>query len=302
MAEAAEDARLVEVELGTKPSEHGVSCATTAHAYGVSVTDVKQAPPNLLWKEEKRERRRLAKQERMNERQRRYGLLLCLVSAFDVLISGFMMCIAFAHAYLDNGVSLYCIAIQALSHMLSSALLALRFWDEYWQPEDAPAGPVHGLLAERRRVYLIRERAMSFALGFIMLISSSALIIKAARKIMYWDKWYHDHINMDSDAKFATVFLAWYGVVVYSGHAFVRGQVASVLRRKVVWEALLASVVSLLFFLAIGGASFFESEASWKAEPIAAIVLAAFTIAEGYRMIYTHCGDIEKRMEFDPWA
>jgi len=66
--------------------------------------------------------------------------------------------------------------------------------------------------------------------------------------------------------------------------------------------ALVQNKQALLFFLVIGAAAGFESEASWKAEPVAAIVLAVFAVAEGYRMIYTHCGDIDTRMEFDPWA
>merc|ERR1712232_425215 len=111
-------------------------------------------------------------------KQRKYGMLLAMISAFDIVISGFMCCVAFAHGYLDNGVSLYCLGIQAFSHALSSILLTLRFYDEYQQPEDAPAGPEEGLLRQRRRVYLVREKLFSFLMGFVMLFSSVALIIK----------------------------------------------------------------------------------------------------------------------------
>jgi hypothetical protein len=257
---------------------------------------------SMLWREERRERRFKAKQERMDEQQQRYGLLLCFTSAFDVLISGFMVCIAFAHAYLDNGVSLYCLGIQAASHAFSSLLLALRLWDEYSQPRDAPAGPEHGLLLQRRRMYLTREKGMAFAMGFVMLLSSVALLTKAIRKMMFWDRWYLDHVGMDHDAEFATIFLAWYGVVVYGGQAALRSAVGCVLKRAVVRYSAIASLVSLLYLAVIGIAAVLEDEWSWKAEPIAAIVLACVTVGEGIRLIYTHKGDVDVKLQLDSMA
>jgi len=257
---------------------------------------------SMLWREERRERRFKAKQERMDEQQQRYGLLLCFTSAFDVLISGFMVCIAFAHAYLDNGVSLYCLGIQAMSHAFSSLLLALRLWDEYRQPKDAPAGPEHGLLLSRRRMYLTREKGMAFAMGFVMLLSSVALLTKAVRKMMFWDRWYLDHVGMDHDAEFATIFLAWYGVVVYGGQAALRGAVGCVLKRAVVRYSAIASLVSLLYLAVIGVAAVLEDEWSWKAEPIAAIVLAFVTVGEGIRLICTHKGDVDVKLQLDSMA
>lgn len=271
-----------------------------ANVVGSSVGDMPKK--DLLWKEQRRERRRIKKQERMDEKQRRYGLVVCVASGFDVIISGFMVCIAFAHAYLDNGVSLYCLGIQAFSHALSSLLLALRFWDEYRQPADAPAGPADGILRLRRRSYLVREKGMSFAMGIVMMISSLALLIKAARKIMFWDKWYNDHIGMDHDAEFATIFLAWYGVAIYSGQAILRFVIGRALKRAVVRYSVSASLVSLLYLFVIGVAAVMEDEWSWKAEPIAAVVLACVTVGEGTRLIYTHRGDIDRRLDLDAWA
>eukprot|EP00401_Gymnodinium_catenatum_P009893 CAMPEP_0117550214 /NCGR_PEP_ID=MMETSP0784-20121206/48565_1 /TAXON_ID=39447 /ORGANISM="" /LENGTH=286 /DNA_ID=CAMNT_0005347225 /DNA_START=142 /DNA_END=1002 /DNA_ORIENTATION=- len=265
-------------------------------------TDAVTLSPFNLEREERRENRRKAKEMRVTDKQRRYGLLLALSSAFDVVISGFMLCVAFAHAYLDNGVSLYCLGIQALSHGLSSCLLAVRFFDEWRQPEDAPAGPQEGLLTSRRRLHLQREKCLSFFMGFVMLVSSMALIIKALRKWMFWDRWYMDHIGMDKDAVFATIFLAWYGVVVYTFQAILRGAAGVVLKRRVVKYSVVASMVSLSYLFVLGVAATFEEEWSWKAEPIAAIVLAAATIAEGTRLIYTHLGDVDLRLELDSLA
>jgi hypothetical protein len=286
-------------EGGTGGDAAGGFSSSDVAGKGLVVAD---ASKDLLWKEQRRARRRRAKQERMSEKQRRYGLLLCVSSSFDVLISGFMICVAFAHAYLDAGVSLYCLGIQALSHMLCSMLLAFRFWDEYWQPEDAPAGPEDGLLKQRRRTYLVREKFMSFVMGFFMLISSVALLLKAIRKYYYWDVWHKDNLNLDQDAEFATKFLAWYGVAVYSGHAALRYAVHSLLQREVVRHGLRISLISLAYLAVLGASAALEDEWSWKAEPLAAIVLAIITTEEGARLIYTHRGDVDIRLELDPWA
>merc|ERR1719436_1134414 len=127
---------------------------------------------------------------------------------------------------------------------------------------------------------------LSFLMGFVMLVSSFALLLKAFRKWMYWDQWYADHVDMDHDAEFATSFLAWYGFVVYLGQAATRAWVASVLQRNVVWFSFGCSLVSLVYLFVIGAAALFEDEWSWKAEPIAALILAAGTVIEGCRMIY----------------
>mmetsp|Transcript_77016 Transcript_77016/g.214161 ORF Transcript_77016/g.214161 Transcript_77016/m.214161 type:complete len:302 (-) Transcript_77016:125-1030(-) len=272
-----------------------------ANVVGAS-TGVPAPAPFDLEREERRERRRKVKQERMSDKQRRYGLVLALASAFDVVISGFMFFVAFAHAYLDNGVSLYCLGIQALSHGLSSVLLSVRFFDEWRQPEDAPAGPEEGLLKQRRRIHLRREKCLSFFMGVVMLLSSAALFIKALRKWMFWDRWYMDHVDMDHDAVFATVFLAWYGVAVYAFQAVLRGAVGAVLKRSVVKYSVVASLVSLSYLFVLGVAATFEEEWSWKAEPIAAIVLAVATVGEGVRLIYTHVGDVEMRLDYDSLA
>eukprot|EP00928_Gymnodinium_smaydae_P090532 TRINITY_DN74323_c0_g1_i1.p1 TRINITY_DN74323_c0_g1~~TRINITY_DN74323_c0_g1_i1.p1 ORF type:complete len:328 (-),score=70.97 TRINITY_DN74323_c0_g1_i1:339-1274(-) len=297
----ADAAVVMEAGVAGAPNESFDDVAAP-RTFGAVSVEKGEERKDLLWREERRARRRKARQERMNEKQRRCGLLLAVVSGFDILISGFMTCVAFAHGYLDNGVSLYCLGIQAFSHGLSSLLLALRFWDEYWCPEDTPAGPEDGLLKQRRRVYLAREKFMSFLMGFVMLVSAMALLLKAFRKWIYWDRWYADHVDMDHDAEFATTFLAWYGFVVYSGQAGVRAWVASVMKRTVVWFSVGCSVVSLAYLFVIGVAALLEDEWSWKAEPIAATVLAAFTVAEGFRLIYTHRGDIDAKLEFDPWA
>jgi len=242
-------------------------------------------------------------QEGLTPYQRKWSLWLAVMSLFDIAISGTMIVVAVAHAYRDNGVSLYCLAIQAFAHLLSSVLLALRFISEYRMPEDAPGiGVEEGLLRKTRREVLIREQTMSVLMGIWMLISCVALLFKAFRKIRFWDVWYLDHLDMDQDVVDATIFLSWYGVVVYSGQAFVRFVAGRKLHRDVIWQAFVASIVSLVFLFVLAIAATEEKEWSWKAEPIAAILLSFCTLAEGIRIIYNHFDDVDTRLDNDPRA
>lgn len=242
-------------------------------------------------------------QEGLTNHERRWALWLAVMSSFDLAISGTMIVVACMHAFQDNGVSLYCLAIQAFSHALSSLLLAIRFFSEWKLPQDAPGiGLEKGLLRQKRREHLVREQTMSVIMGIVLLISSVGLLFKAFRKIRYWDKWYVDHAKMDEDVQDTTVFLAWYGAVVYVGQALVRFLVARVLRRHVIWHAFAASCVSMLFLLVLAVAAMEEKEWSWKAEPIAAIVLAFVTLAEGIRIIYNHFDDVDDTLDYDPRA
>merc|ERR1712032_643247 len=168
---------------------------------------------------------------------------------------------------------------QAMSHALSSILLGLRFFGEYRLPSETPAA-MKGLLRTRRRRYLVRERILNMVMGVVMMISSLALLFKAARKIQYWNMWYLDHVGLDQDCVNASIFLAWYGCGVYFVHSVVRGYAGYVLQRAVVWNSFIASVVSLLFLFVIGVAAIFQ----------------------GTRLIYTHSYDIEERLRNDARA
>lgn len=244
-----------------------------------------------------------ARQEGLTQYERRWALWLAVMSLFDIAISGTMIAVALAHAYRDNGVSLYCLAIQAFSHLLSSVLLALRFSLEYRLPQDAPGiGVERGLLREKRREVLLREQTMGVLMGIWMLFSSVGLLLKAFRKIRFWDVWYLDHLNMDQDVIEATIFLSWYGVVVYTGQAFVRYVAHRKLKRDAIWHAWVASLVSLLFLLVLAVAATEEKEWSWKAEPIAAITLSFITLAEGIRLIYNNFDDVDMRLDHNPRA
>merc|ERR1711933_36256 len=137
-------------------------------------------------------------------------------------------------AYRANGVSLYCLGIQAISHFMSSLLLIFRFCGEIALPDTLSAQ--EGLIRRRRRSFLVREQILSECMGIVMLISSAALLFKAFRKLSFWDKWYLDHTGMDMEAERATEILAWYGFAVYALQAGFRCSAARRLRRNIVWH------------------------------------------------------------------
>mmetsp|Transcript_37730 Transcript_37730/g.59725 ORF Transcript_37730/g.59725 Transcript_37730/m.59725 type:complete len:278 (-) Transcript_37730:113-946(-) len=253
--------------------------------------------------EESEEMLKGVEQQALTQAERRLVVWLILISCIDLVYSGSIIVIALQHAYLDNGVSLYCLAAQAFAHFISSLLLVVRFIIEYRLPQDAPGiGVDKDSLRKARRAQLVREQGMSVCMGIVMLISSIALLFKAFRKMRFWDKWYHDHHDMDEDIRDTTIFLAWYGFVAYVIQAFVRWFCARKLRRSVLWQGFVASCVSLAFLFILGIAAVEESEWMWKAEPIAAMVLSIVTLAEGVRIIYNHFDDVDERLGKDPRA
>jgi len=238
-------------------------------------------------------------QEVLTQNQRKWGIFISLASAADVVISGIIIIVSFSFAYRANGVSLYSMGIQAISHFISSLLLALRFKGELSLTES---GGMQGLLRKQRRTFLVREQILSESMGIVMLISATALLFKALRKIKFWDQWYLDHQDMDKEAEWATEFLAWYGFAVYTLQAIFRFLGARKLQRSILWHGFVASVVSLVFLFVLGFAASYEKEWSWKAEPIAAIALSLVTLVEGIRIIILHLDDMDDRLRFDPKA
>lgn len=240
------------------------------------------------------------RQEPLSGNEHWWGGIVLLASAFDLPASLCLLVVAFKYAYRGNGVSLYCLGIQAVSHWLSSLLLVLRFGSEMCHRQhdgDSSAG-----LLERRRAVLYREQGISVLMGIVMLISSVSLMFKAVRKFRFWDKWYLDHNFMDQEVEAITEWLAWTGFVAYALQAMLRGSAACKMRVSIVGQACVASIVSLLFLLVLGFAASYEREWSWKAEPIAALGLALFMIVEGIRIIFNHFDDMDDRLRYDPCA
>lgn len=244
----------------------------------------------------------------LTEAQKSWALGLIFISGWDLIISSSVMVLSFRFAVDADGVSLYCVGLQSMSHLMSSILLILRFscdlLREREETEDAVAAQAVSdecLLKERRKRELKRERDISVFMGLVMIISSAAMFTKAIRKAYYWNIWYLDHKDLDEEIEFAQKFLSMYGFAIYSLTAFIRFLSAIKLKKVIVWHAFGASVVSVLFLLVIGVAEITEAEWSWKAEPFAAIILAMGTVMEASRVIHTHRYDISALLSSDSW-
>merc|ERR1712192_61304 len=103
----------------------------------------------------------------------------------------------------------------------------------------------------------------------------------------------------DVEAEQVSEWLAWTGFAIYSVQAAVRCIGASKVRCTTLSHASVISVISLLYLLVLGVAAIEEKEWSWKAEPIAAMVLVAVTLMEGIRIVYNYLDDMDTRMHYD---
>mmetsp|Transcript_13722 Transcript_13722/g.37525 ORF Transcript_13722/g.37525 Transcript_13722/m.37525 type:complete len:279 (-) Transcript_13722:225-1061(-) len=228
------------------------------------------------------------------------GLLLGQASAADVFISSVIVGVAFFHAWRDTGVSLYCLAIQSLAHAISSGLIVLRFVGEY-KIQEGPESVAKSLIHEQKRVSLFREQRLSLIMCGVMLVSSCALLFKAIRKLAFWGDWYMDHIDLEKDIEWATGFLAVYGFLVYSFHAGVRFVMWMVLRKAIIWQGFVVSLVSVSFLAVLWAASGYEQEWSWKVEPVVAIGLSVVTLVEAGHIFRLQWSSVDDRI-VDPYA
>jgi len=241
------------------------------------------------------------RQESFTESERTWSLVTAIACVADLFASTTIMIVAFKYAYRDNGVSLYCMGFQALSHELASILLLARLVQElmFYRGKQSHRMLV---LREHRRKSLMREQLFSVLMGIGMLISSVALLFKAFRKLRFWDQWEKDHQNMDKEVAEVTDWLAWVGFVIYSLQAVFRFFAGRQLRQALVWHCFVASMVSLTYLLVLAIAALEEREWSWKAEPIAAIGLAFLVLAEGIRIVFYYFDDMDTRLYFEARA
>lgn len=242
-------------------------------------------------------------QEVLSTEERRWALVILLSSSFDLLASACLCGVAFHYAYRDEGVSLYCLGVQAVSHLVSSLVLTMRFMGEFLPArEDDGAVSDACLLVEQRRRDLLREQAAALFMGISMMVSSAGLLFKAFRKIKYWDTWYLDHTEQDQEIAQIADLMAWWGFGGYTFQALLRLLAARRLRRSIAWHGFGVSAVSLVFFFVLGLAASYQREWSWKAEPVAAIALVVVMLCEGIRTIVVHLGDVELTLGLDPRA
>lgn len=234
--------------------------------------------------------------------ERKWASYLLMSCVADFFGSAVIIITSFKYAYRDNGVSLWCLGLQSIAHWLSSLLLGFRLYNELaaFRDEERSGGSSDALLLrERRRKVLHREQAFSVTMGLVMLVSCAALLFKAMRKIKFWNRWYLDHQDMDREVELATDWLAWVGFSIYTLQAMLRLAAVCKLRLSYVTNSLVVSVVSLCFLFVLGLAASYEREWSWKAEPIAAMVLSMVMLVEGIRVIINHFDDMDDRLQYD---
>jgi len=242
-------------------------------------------------------------------------------SAFDMLSSFIVSTVAFVYGYRTHSISLVCLGMQAIAHMLTSILLVIRFTSERrlhrWASQQKAQAITQGekglegeqfaedtatMLKRQRRLSLSREQGLHIAMGLVMLLSSVGLAYMAFSKIEKWNTWYEDHAHIDAEAQYATEGCAWYGFSVYFLQAIFRGTAAGRLRRNILWHGFSASIVSLLFLFVLGFSASYQKEWSWRAEPFAALCLSLATLIEGMRLLIYFSEDVDLRMSWDPRA
>eukprot|EP00927_Polykrikos_kofoidii_P014343 TRINITY_DN16281_c0_g2_i2.p1 TRINITY_DN16281_c0_g2~~TRINITY_DN16281_c0_g2_i2.p1 ORF type:complete len:290 (+),score=61.34 TRINITY_DN16281_c0_g2_i2:73-942(+) len=235
-------------------------------------------------------------QQPLSETASKWARVVVLTCCGDFVGSTVIMFVAFKYAYRDNGVSLYCVGILAVSHLLSSVLLILRFVDELLSRSS------NKTLRERRLGSLRREQGIGICMALVMLASSCGLLFKAFRKIRLWEEWYSDveHRKLDEEIQHITAWLAWTGFLIYLLQAVFRFVTSYIVKISVVTHGWVASFVTFIFMLVLGAAAKNESEWSWKAEPIAAIVLVCVTLVEAIRIIFSNIDDMETRLMEQP--
>lgn len=239
-------------------------------------------------------------QEALGDDDVKWGKAVGLVSGMDLVASAVIITVSFKYAYKDNGVSLFCMGFQAVSHWLSSLLLVCRSVAELCTRRKGDNTEYS--LIEKRRSQLKLEQGISITMGLVMLISACSLLFKAFRKLRFWNRWYRDHVDMDDEAQAVSEWLAWSGFSIYFLQAILRCVVACKLKIPVFTHACVASFVSFIFLLALGLAASYEKEWSWKAEPIAACVLSVAMVVEGVRVVITYLDDMDMRLQYDARA
>lgn len=239
-----------------------------------------------------------AEQEQLPEAERTWAKVLMVACACDLVGSLVIIVTAFKYAYYDYGVSLYCLGFQATSHWLASLLLLLRVMSEL---RCCVGAAEQALLVQQRKTQLKREQCLSISMGIVLLLSATGLLFKAFTKFRFWERWL-DHLERDraqTEIQLITEWLAWTGFAIYSLQAMLRLAAVCKTSISVLSHALVSSIISLLFLMVLGIAASFQNEGTWKAEPIAAMVLVVVTLIEAIRIIISYLDDMNARLRYD---
>eukprot|EP00428_Durinskia_dybowskii_P034228 CAMPEP_0170259248 /NCGR_PEP_ID=MMETSP0116_2-20130129/29495_1 /TAXON_ID=400756 /ORGANISM="Durinskia baltica, Strain CSIRO CS-38" /LENGTH=345 /DNA_ID=CAMNT_0010510293 /DNA_START=8 /DNA_END=1045 /DNA_ORIENTATION=+ len=229
----------------------------------------------------------------------RLAFAVIAASGMDLLASSCLAGSALSTAVQHCAVSLWCVGLQALSHLFSSFVLAAQLANEQAAAaratdcEGKDAEPDDCTVLEERRLHKRREQLLAVTMGLAMLLSCAGLLYKALSKLQRWEQWYTNHEIHDQRAQAFTEAVACAGFGVYILHFMLRSFAAWRLRSNIAWHGVIVSAISALFFLVLIVASTFQREWSWKVEPIVAIILLCIMSCESIRMLLSHITDVE---------
>eukprot|EP00397_Hematodinium_sp_SG-2012_P031114 GEMP01032998.1.p1 GENE.GEMP01032998.1~~GEMP01032998.1.p1 ORF type:complete len:281 (+),score=46.33 GEMP01032998.1:64-906(+) len=226
-----------------------------------------------------------------NEKPLLNGLIVS--GALDIFVSLSIAVIGLGCAYRDDGVTLLCIGLQGITHVLSSVLIIRRFWKESrFGKRDSSMSTLI-----TRHSDMHREQKYGIMIGIILLLSCVGLLVKAARKFRFWDEWAADHSDADTAISTMTEILAWTAGAWYLLQTVFRVYAQYRLDINLLNHAWPVSAVGFVFCLCMALAASYEKEGTWKADAICAVVLALITGCEGFRTIFHYFDDVDELLQ-----
>mmetsp|Transcript_13052 Transcript_13052/g.29660 ORF Transcript_13052/g.29660 Transcript_13052/m.29660 type:complete len:292 (-) Transcript_13052:49-924(-) len=203
-----------------------------------------------------------------------------LSCVLDLINGGALIGVAIHFGFKDVAASLGAAAVQVATHCASSLLLLVRLLGDLVPPPEEPEAPLANaattdcLLRARRKRDVSREEATGRVMDVMVVFSCITIFALAARKALLWEQWYQlQHEQMDAEVARVSGLAAWFCLAAYVLQALLRFAVARHRHAKFIWHCWMISCVSAIAFATLAVASTFEQH-WWKAEPIAAIVLA----------------------------
>lgn len=224
--------------------------------------------------------------DEMCDSEKPFTRWLVTLSLADCLVCSCLMSMSFYTGYVDNGVTLLCICLQAFAHLMSSVLLIQRFC--------VPSVGDKNITLRVRRKNMVTEQKFGMMIGVVLLLSCIALLVKAARKFRFWDQWHADHTAEDTNVEIMTEVLAWTAGGWFLLQFCARYWIQRKIRFNLLAHAWPVSAVGFLFCLCMALAASYEKEGTWKADAVCASVLALVTGLEGFRTIYHYFDDVDE--------
>jgi hypothetical protein len=213
-------------------------------------------------------------------------LLLHGSSAVSIVFCTALIIFAGTHGEEDEAYSLLALGLYAFCEAFTSGILMWRF-------SQAQGCVKFG--KERAVKAKLCERNVNVLVGIVLLIASAVFFMRAFMKLQFW---VHDaaHAVLDEDAAHVAKVLAWPTIILYSLIAPIRCYLSRVLDSGFIQDGAVTAIVALLFAGVVGSVDIAEHwySYSWRAEPIAALVLAMVLFCAGMRVIVMNMGEVSE--------